>query len=138
VLAPYRSADERRVRLEGPPVLLPARAVVPLSITVHELATNASKYGALLQPTGTVNVEWKVVHNGASRVELVWREAGGPEIQNGGKQSGFGTTLIRRVIEYDLEGNVELAFEPEGVRGVMTFPLKASANLNDLAGAQAS
>jgi PAS domain S-box-containing protein len=138
VLAPYRSADERRVRLEGPPVLLPARAVVPLSITFHELATNASKYGALLQPTGTVNVEWNVVHNGASRVEIVWSEAGGPEIQSGGKQSGFGTTLIRRVIEYDLEGNVELAFEPEGVRGVMTFPLKASANLNDLAGAQAS
>jgi PAS domain S-box-containing protein len=138
VLAPYRSADEDRVRLEGPPVLLPARAVVPLSITFHELATNASKYGALSQPTGTVNVEWNVVHNGASSVEIVWSEAGGPQIQSGGEQSGFGTTLIRRVIEYDLEGNVELAFEPEGVRSVMTFPLKASAELNDLAGAQAS
>jgi two-component sensor histidine kinase len=138
VLAPYRSADEGRVRLEGPPVLLPARAVVPLSITFHELATNASKYGALLQPTGRVNVEWNVIDNGASRVELVWSEAGGPEIQSGGEQSGFGTTLIRRVIEYDLEGDVELAFEPAGVRAVLKFPIKASADLNDLTGAQAS
>jgi two-component sensor histidine kinase/PAS domain-containing protein len=136
VLAPYRT-DEARVSLAGPPVLLPARAVVPLSMAFHELATNASKYGALSDPMGTVQLEWSITHNGTSRIEMMWSEAGGPRVEAGAKKSGFGTTLIQRVIEDDLEGNVDLAFEPHGVRGRMTFPLDILTEYRDLSGMSA-
>lgn len=79
---------------------------------------------------------WNVVHNGTSRVEMAWKETDGPEIASRSKPSGFGTTLIRRVIESDLEGDVDLAFEPQGLCGVMTFPLNAAtAEFGDLSGA---
>jgi two-component sensor histidine kinase len=134
VLAPYREADEARVTLAGPPVLLPARAVVPLSMAFHELATNASKYGALSQPTGTLQLEWNVTNNGTARVEMTWGEAGGPTIEPGDKPSGFGTALLQRVIESDLEGSIDLHFEPHGLRGVMTFPLHPPGEFGDLSG----
>ena len=137
VLAPYRGADGARVSLAGPPVLLPARAVVPLSMAFHELATNASKYGALSQPAGAVQLEWSVANSGLPRVEMIWSEAGGPTVEAGGKRSGFGTALIQRVIKDDLEGTVDLVFAPRGVRSVMSFPLHAIADFADLSGVSA-
>jgi PAS domain S-box-containing protein len=134
VLAPYRGADEARVTLAGPPVLLPARTVVPLSMAFHELATNASKYGALSEPMGRVEMKWNVIENTTPRVEMVWSEAGGPRIEADARRSGFGTTLIQRVIQSDLDGNVGLLFEPHGLRAVMTFPLKVLAEFDDLSG----
>src|SRR5262249_28581755 len=101
VLAPYRTADESRVALSGPPVLLPARSVLPLSMAVHELATNASKYGALSGPKGTVNVQWTVHRRDAApEVTMRWQEQGGPAVE-AGNANGFGTTLIRRVVQSD-------------------------------------
>jgi two-component sensor histidine kinase len=68
---------------------------------------------------------------------LIWREAGGPNIEAGAKRPGFGTTLVQRVIQNDLEGNVDLLFEPRGMRVMMTFPLNVPAEFADLAGASA-
>lgn len=133
VLSPYLVEGGSRISLTGPPVLLPARSVVPLSMAVHELATNASKYGALSNPRGRVSVDWSVDQEQHPQVEMSWHEHNGPSIPEG-TQSGFGTTLIRRVISQDLEGHVELDFAPEGLRSSLQFPLRSSVQLNDLLG----
>jgi two-component sensor histidine kinase len=111
------------VTLQGPPVLLPAQAVMPLSMVMHELATNASKYGALSVPQGTVAIDWTLRDNGTPRVDVTWIERGGPRVEPQGA-SGFGTKLIDRVVGYDLDGKADLSFEPGGLRAVLSFPLK--------------
>ena len=126
VIEPHRGADGMRVTLRGPPVLLPAQAVMPLSMAMHELATNASKYGSLSVPHGTVTIEWALRENGVPRVDLTWIEQGGPHVEPRGA-SGFGTKLIDRVVGYDLDGKVNLSFEPAGLRAVLSFPIKADA-----------
>jgi PAS domain S-box-containing protein len=133
VLSPYLVTGGERISLSGPPVLLPARTVVPLSMAVHELATNASKYGALSSQRGRVSVDWSLAQNGHPLVDLSWQEEDGPGVAEGSK-SGFGTTLIRRVISQDLEGTVELDFAPGGLRSVLQFPLRTQLELNDLLG----
>ncbi len=90
-------------------------------MAVHELATNASKYGALSSPRGSVSVDWALAQNGHPRVDMSWHEFNGPQVSEGEK-SGFGTTLIRRVIGQDLEGHVELEFTPDGLRSSLHFP----------------
>jgi len=126
VLEPYRGVDQTRVTLQGPPVLLPAQAVMPLSMAMHELATNASKYGALTVQQGTVTIDWTVRNDGALRVDLTWIERSGPRIEPR-EASGFGTKLIDRVVGYDLDGKATLFFEPAGLRAVLSFPIKVDA-----------
>jgi two-component sensor histidine kinase len=134
VLAPYR--NEGRIVLDGAPVLLPARVIVPLSMVLHELATNASKYGSLSASQGAVHLRWEIIQNGTPQVRIVWSEHGGPPV-NASKRTGFGTTLIQRVIAYDLEGEVDVSFAPQGVHATMTFPLRSGTQFNDLPGAAA-
>jgi two-component sensor histidine kinase len=76
VLAPYRSADPRRVTLDGPAILLQASAVLALSMAFHELATNAVKYGAPSQEGGRIDISWRLA-DGDRTVELTWCEQGG-------------------------------------------------------------
>lgn len=133
VLSPYQGPGQDRVRISGPPVLLPARTVVPLSMVLHELATNASKYGALSSQLGRVDVDWSVGHNGTPAVAMNWTEVHGPKIP-AAVAAGFGTTLIRRVIGQDLEGSVELDFERDGLRSLIKFPIRTHGELNDLRG----
>ena len=133
VLTPYRSPEEMRVNIAGPPVLLPARAVVPLSMVLHELTTNAAKYGALSTRRGRTDIAWQLSSGTERSVELVWQEHGGPKVKAAAFAStGFGTRLIYRVISHDLDGKTKVAFDPEGVRWTITFPL------GDLAGARAA
>ena len=122
VLAPY-GVGEGRIVIEGPPVLLEARLVLPLSMVLHELATNASKYGALSAPLGQVTISWRL-RDDRQRLELIWLERGGPLVEGGGSR-GFGTTLIDRVVRFDLDGDAVLAFEPEGIRCKLIFALTA-------------
>jgi PAS domain S-box-containing protein len=129
VLAPYGIGDGRFVT-EGPPVLLQARLVLPLSMVLHELATNASKYGALSTPTGRVAISWQLLEGG-HRLALTWLERGGPNVEGNGTR-GFGTTLIERVVRFDLDGEAEVRFEPDGVRCVLSFALKADVSPEDV------
>jgi len=126
VLAPHLSAQEERVTIEGPLVLLSARAVVPLSMALHELTTNAVKYGALSVPDGRIDVSWRLTGGEDQSVELTWSEHGGPEVERGAS-SGFGTTLIDRVVTYDLDGTTKMDFDPSGVRCTLTFPMRGQA-----------
>jgi PAS domain S-box-containing protein len=118
-LAPYRE----RIRMHGLPLLLPSQAVVPLSMALHELMTNAAKYGAL-STSGHVELSWERIENVSATIRLTWAERGGPPIKGNGKQ-GFGTTLIERVVSYDLDGTASITFDPAGLRCTMHFPLEA-------------
>jgi two-component sensor histidine kinase/PAS domain-containing protein len=128
VLAPYRSSEETRVSIFGPAVLLPAHAVVPLSMVLHEMTTNAAKYGALSKQRGTIEITWQVNGSLDKAVELVWQERGGPKVKANAKASaGFGTTLIDRVIRHDLDGKTKIDFDSEGVRWTIAFPVGGPA-----------
>jgi two-component sensor histidine kinase len=121
VLAPYRSSDETRVSIFGPAILLPARAIVPLSMILHEMTTNAAKYGALSKRHGNVDITWQVNGGIDKSVELVWQERDGPKVKTRAS-TGFGTKLIDHVISHDLDGKSTIDFDPAGVRWTITFP----------------
>lgn len=131
-LAPYRGLGASpRISLAGPSVLLPARAVVPLSMVFHELATNAAKYGALSVDSGELEVSWRVVVTSPGPrpgpvVELSWVERGGPP-PNPTVKEGFGTKLIKRSVSYDLDGEAELGFGRDGLNGSLRFPVPFDA-----------
>jgi two-component sensor histidine kinase/PAS domain-containing protein len=132
VLAPYRSAGESRVTISGPAILLPARAVVPLSMVLHEMTTNAAKYGALSTRRGTIDITWQVSDSGDRSVELVWQERRGPVVKPGAS-AGFGTKLIDRAISHDLDGRTKIDFDPAGVRWTITFSTGGFAGLREMA-----
>ena len=94
-------------------------------MVLHELVTNASKYGALSVPEGRVSVDWECRHNGdaATVLVIVWRETGGPPV-SAPSQDGYGTSLICDLIPHELGGTVDLAFSPEGVSCTIEIPLK--------------
>src|SRR4029078_163722 len=96
VLRPYLLNNPQRVRMFGPQVPLSPRLAVVLSMIVHEIATNAAKYGALSHDTGTVAVDWAILEEGDGRkLRLIWTEAGGPPV-TAPVQRGFGSRLLRR------------------------------------------
>jgi two-component sensor histidine kinase len=121
--AAYAGADGHALRLEGEDVLLPPRAAQTLSLALHELTTNAAKYGALSAPGGHVGIGTAVERCHAGR-ELVlrWWESGGPAVTPP-ERHGFGSMLIERGITHDLEGSARLAFDATGVRCEIRVPL---------------
>jgi two-component sensor histidine kinase len=124
VLEPYQGAAPRRIRIAGPELHLSARCVVMLSMALHELATNAAKYGALSTPDGRVFVAWEIEEKtGEKRVELRWREVGGPDVTVPTRH-GFGSTLIEKGFPAQLGGHASIAYEPTGVSAMLEFPLK--------------
>ncbi len=124
-LAPYQSGRVDHIEIAGPDARLPARQVVPMTLMLHELATNAVKYGALSAETGRLSVRWRVAVVGQERrVSLDWVETGGPRVQAPVK-GGFGTALIERSMAYELDGEANIEYRPEGLRCEMSFPLAA-------------
>jgi two-component sensor histidine kinase len=94
-----------------------------MTLMLHELATNAAKYGALSTDTGRLAVSWTVeVADLIHHVRLDWRESGGPEVQ-APQSKGFGTALIERSMAYELDGDARLDFRPDGLQCVLVFPL---------------
>jgi PAS domain S-box-containing protein len=137
VLAPYRSPQEGRVTISGPPILLPAHAVVPLSMVLHEMTTNAAKYGALSTRQGRIEITWQVTGGIEKSIELVWLERGGRKVK-AAAPTGFGTKLIDHVISHDLDGNTKLDFDPDGVRWTIAFPVRGHAGGGAVASASAT
>ncbi|WP_175493775.1 sensor histidine kinase [Microvirga guangxiensis] len=123
-LEPYQDALNQRIRLRGPEINLQPSAVLALGLAVHELATNASKYGSLTSPEGKVHVMWALASALNPPVLIVeWVESGGPPVTPPQRQ-GFGTKLIQRGLAQQLGGEIKLNFHPDGVRCVITFPIK--------------
>ena len=122
-LAPY--ATDANTATCGPDIVLNAAATEALGMVLHELVTNASKYGALSVPEGRVSVDWECRHNGDAATDLViaWREMGGPLVSTPSRE-GYGTDLICGLIPHELGGTVDLAFSPEGVSCKIAIPFK--------------
>ncbi|MGE3245215.1 MAG: HWE histidine kinase domain-containing protein [Beijerinckiaceae bacterium] len=117
----YLSEKATRVILEGPSVWLDPNANSTLALVLHELITNAAKYGALSDRHGTIDIAWEKDERGD--LLLRWRESGGPAVRPPARK-GFGTTLIARSIPYDLGGEIEHRFHMSGVRASMRIPAK--------------
>ncbi len=114
-LAHFRDAKRKQLSFEGEPVRLPAALAMPFGLALHELASNAAKYGALSVPEGHVALSWRVargVRNEGQRLTVVWQERDGPPVKSP-ERSGFGSTLIRRGLP---GAKVDQRFEPDGVR----------------------
>ena len=126
-LSPYRAGDGH-VILSGEEVELPPRYVLALGMTAHELTTNAAKYGALSTEEGRVRVAWRVIRgeSGAQCLRIEWRESGGPPVAPP-RRRGFGSRLITGGIARELDGEVRLAFEPEGLHCTIDVPLEREA-----------
>ncbi|WP_406854418.1 HWE histidine kinase domain-containing protein [Alsobacter sp. KACC 23698] len=122
-LKPFRRGDGGHVVLSGEPVQLPPQHALTVNLIIHELATNAAKYGALSSDKGQVFVDWTIGEaDGRETLTLTWREQDGPPVAEPLKR-GFGSTLIQRSVGFELGGSVKLAFPPTGVVCVLTFPL---------------
>jgi len=120
-LAPY--AASKNTEISGPTVLLKPEAGQALAMVLHELATNAAKYGALSTNKGRVLIQWDRPLNGRplSSLVLEWREIGGPRVDAPGK-SRYGASTIHDLIPYEFGGTVDLVFAPEGVRCRLELP----------------
>jgi two-component system, chemotaxis family, CheB/CheR fusion protein len=123
-LAPYRAAGGENVVIDGnADVVLTPKATQTLAMALHELSTNAGKYGALSTPAGKVDVSWSVANSRKEpRLSIEWIETGGPPVKPPTRR-GFGTQLIERIVNYDLGANVQRDFHAEGVRCKIEFPL---------------
>jgi two-component sensor histidine kinase len=120
-LLPHRTGAER-IGFTGPHIMLGSQQAVSLSLAIHELATNAAKYGALSGDVGKVDIKWDRIGGKDAEFEFVWAEHGGPPVTKPEK-SGFGSRLIRRVLATDFGGTVELNYEPAGFVCRLSAPL---------------
>lgn len=119
--------DSVRFTLEGSSCRLDPRRALALSMALHELCTNAVKHGALSSPAGSVHIAWERHQvDGRERLDLVWRESGGPVVQPPVRR-GFGSRLLERGLKHDLEGDVALDFDPAGVSFRLSMPLPAES-----------
>ena len=112
-LAGYRASGDGRVSMTGPVVTLAPAAAQPMAMALHELATNATKYGALSVPDGRVTLEWAWREDG--RLAMRWSESGGPPVEAPARQ-GIGTGVIMRCIRDQLGGEIRFTWHPEGLR----------------------
>lgn len=118
-------AGADQVTCNGPAVWLPPRLAVSFSMALHELCTNAVKYGALSVPTGCVRLSWELVHNAdGERLRLAWREEGGPPVASPTRR-GFGSRMIERALARELGGEVRLTFAPAGLECLIDAPAPA-------------
>jgi light-regulated signal transduction histidine kinase (bacteriophytochrome)/CheY-like chemotaxis protein len=125
--AAYLEHRADRVILSGPPVLLEPNAHTTMALVIHEMMTNAVKYGALCDRHGSVRIDWRRLEEG--ELEILWTEEGGPPVQAPNRK-GFGTTIIERAVPHDLGGEAELRYALGGVQARFVLP---AAQVHDAA-----
>ena len=122
-LQPFAGERPEAIEVDGAPVELNDRQALSVSLVLHELATNAAKYGALSVPEGRVRLSWQVEPGDeGGLLRLHWEERCGPPVTVP-KVRGFGTQLIQRAFAFELDGTADLVFDPEGLRLEATVPL---------------
>jgi two-component system, chemotaxis family, CheB/CheR fusion protein len=120
-LSPYE--QEGRIRLNGPQVALPPKHALCLTLTLHELTTNAAKYGALAQPGASLGIDWKVSEDGAGRtLTLNWIESDVASMPSGKIKESFGSKLIKQAVKHDLQGACDYHFGKDGLKCTISFP----------------
>lgn len=120
-LKPYVSQSDAALEIKGPVVELAPNDALTMGLAIHELATNAAKYGAFSTPNGRVSISWKLVE--ANLAMLEWKELGGPPVK-APEGRGFGTELIERVVAHELKHPVKLEFPADGVRCTLSVPVR--------------
>lgn len=113
-----------QIEIEGDPHSITADAAQNLGLALHELTTNAAKYGALSVLGGKLSVSWTTVDG---KIRLVWKERGGPEVVPP-RRNGFGRMLLERLVGPALDGDVNIDFAPEGVSCVIEFPVRKTSS----------
>ncbi len=115
------------VVLDGPPVLLAPVVTQPISMTVHELATNAMKHGALSTVGGQVRVAWRVRQEDGRFLDLSWEERGGPPLEGPPTRLGFGSRVLHTIVQDQLGGQIRLDWSGDGLRCTIRIPLDGPA-----------
>lgn len=110
----YDADAAGRITLDGPHVTVTAKQAQALSMALHELATNASKYGALSNDEGTIHIGWTYDQAGNGHFALTWRESGGPEVRKPTRK-GFGTTMLTRILAQEINGDISLEYNVGGL-----------------------
>jgi two-component system CheB/CheR fusion protein len=125
-IKPYVTQDGHNIVLQGPDVQLVPAGALALGMTIHELATNAAKYGSLSVPEGVVTVSWRLQPGGeGDELILDWVESNGPPVE-APTRHGFGATLIQRSFAHELSGSATLEFEPQGLRASLRAPARVA------------
>lgn len=121
-LGPF-ATEAHRYTCSGRHIMLNANSALALGLVVYELATNATKYGALSVPTGHLDVSWELTRDAQGKQNLVlsWRESGGPAVEPPRRQ-GFGTELLHRQLHYELSGRASMNFAPSGLQVMLAIP----------------
>lgn len=121
-LGPF-ATEAHRCSCSGTNVVLTANCALALGLVLYELATNATKYGALSVPTGHLDVSWELQRDAQGREDLVmfWRESGGPAVTPPQRQ-GFGTELLHRQLHHELSGKASMDFAPAGLQVTLAIP----------------
>lgn len=123
-LAHFDPLIGKRISISGPPVMIKAEAAQGFGLALHELATNASKYGALSNDTGTIEITWEEMETEDRRcLKLSWTESGGPPVV-APSRSGFGSLMIQKSLSYQFDSSVELNFDPDGLRCNFMVPVE--------------
>jgi PAS domain S-box-containing protein len=133
-LAPYRSSERDRVVAHGPDIVLEPSTAQTLALALHELATNAAKYGPLSKPSGRVELAWDVR---PGSLVLEWTENGGPAVEPP-RTKGYGTRVIGASIERQLGGSATFEWRREGLRCVLAIPRSDKARLAERANGSAT
>ena len=128
-LAPYRCGLAPRARIRGPNLVLDPKAAQSMAMALHELTTNAAKYGALSTPAGEVRIEWRHGPNG--RLAFRWAEAGGPAVRPP-RRKGFGTSVIVGMIRDQLDGEVRFEWDKEGLVCEVDLPAEKLERLPEI------
>jgi two-component sensor histidine kinase len=119
-----QAVGEDGLSIAGPPIELAPKAAEVVTLAVHELATNAAKYGALRHEAGRLSVSWRIdEEQEPAWLQLRWRETGIAIQADGERRSGFGTELITRRVPYELRGRARIDFHADGVEAIVEFPL---------------
>ena len=118
-LAAYSQGRETRVQIDGPSVLLEPNAAQAIAVILHELATNAAKYGALSVPNGHVRIEWSHEQNG--QLVLRWTEKGGPSVEPPTRR-GFGARVMENMVRGQFKGELKFDWHPEGLACEIVLP----------------
>jgi light-regulated signal transduction histidine kinase (bacteriophytochrome) len=116
----YLDKKRDRVKIVGPDAIITPAAYTTLSLVIHELMTNAMKYGALCDSRGSIEIGLKKHSDNA--LEITWREMGGPPIQSPPSRKGFGTTIVERSIPFELSGTADISFKTTGLEGKFIIP----------------
>ncbi|MCC7347811.1 MAG: sensor histidine kinase, partial [Variibacter sp.] len=127
-LSPHQTEGQQRILMRGDDVHLSPKVAVALGMVLHEMTTNAAKYGALSAPGGRIEIAWELRRDAAGPVLVLrWIEAGGPRVEPP-KRQGFGSRLIDQSLTRDLGGRIAWEHRPEGLRCTFEIPLGTPAH----------